>query len=127
MVAPVRVLIVAPSLDILGGQSIQADRLCKLFQEDPRLKVDFLPVNPRLPGLLRGLQRVKYLRTVVTSLSYSWSLRRVRHYDVVHAFSASYWSFILAPLPALLAARAWGKSSLALCRRMSSSNGPTSS
>ena len=86
---PVRVLIVAPSLDILGGQAIQADRLLKLFEQEPRLRVDFLPVNPRLPGWLRSLQQIKYVRTVVTSIAYAWSLRRVRQYDVVHAFSAS--------------------------------------
>ena len=109
---PVRVLIVAPSLDILGGQAIQADRLLKLFEQEPRLHVDFLPVNPRLPGWLRSLQHIKYVRTVVTSIAYGWSLRRVRHYDVVHAFSASYWSFVLAPVPALLAARWAGKPSI---------------
>jgi glycosyltransferase involved in cell wall biosynthesis len=30
-------------------------------------------------------------------------------YDIVHVFSASYWSFILAPTPAVLLAKWWGK------------------
>ncbi|HEX4936317.1 MAG TPA: glycosyltransferase family 4 protein, partial [Gemmatimonadaceae bacterium] len=55
-------------------------------------------------------QRVKYVRTLVTSIAYGWSLlRRLRHVDVVHAFSASYWSFLLAPVPAMLVGRLFGK------------------
>ncbi|MGH7713434.1 MAG: glycosyltransferase family 4 protein, partial [Gemmatimonadaceae bacterium] len=72
--------------------------------------VSFRAVNPRLPGPLRALQRVKYLRTVVTSMAYGWSLvRSLGRYDVVHCFSASYWSFMLAPLPAMAIARLYGK------------------
>ena len=70
---------------------------------EPTLDVGFLPINPRLPGFLRQLQRVKYVRTVVTSIAYVASLlQRVRRYDVIHIFSASYFSFVLAPTPAIL-------------------------
>ena len=97
------ILIVAPSFDILGGQSVQAARLFERLNDEPSLQVGFLPINPRLPGILRGLQRVKYLRTVVTSFAYVWSLLwRVRGYDVIHVFSASYLSFVLAPTPAIV-------------------------
>ena len=110
---PVRVLLVGPSLDILGGQAVQAARLLEQFRRVPALEVDFLPVNPRLPGPLRLLQRVKYVRTVVTSVAYVASLlRRVPRFDVVHAFSASYWSYLLAPLPALVVGRLFGKRTL---------------
>jgi glycosyltransferase involved in cell wall biosynthesis len=53
---------------------------------------------------------VKYIRTAVTQLTY-WPrlLRELRHADVVHVFSASYFSFLLAPLPAVVAARLLGK------------------
>lgn len=108
--APVRVLIVAPSLDILGGQAVQAARLLERLSSEPTLEVSFLPINPRLPGVLRRLQRVKYVRTVVTSLLYVITLlARVRRYDVIHVFSASYFSFILAPTPAILVAKFYGK------------------
>jgi glycosyltransferase involved in cell wall biosynthesis len=105
-----RVLIVAPSLDILGGQAIQAQRLLTRLSEHPSLDVGFLPVNPQLPGLLGKLQRIKYVRTALTSLRY-WAmlLDQVRRYDIIHIFSASYWSFVLAPTPAILAARLYGK------------------
>ena len=107
---PVRVCIVGPSLDIVGGQSVQAARLLGRLREIPGLEVDFLAVNPRLPGPLRRLQQVKYVRTVVTSIAYlATLLRRIPRYDVVHAFSASYWSYLLAPLPALLVGRLYGK------------------
>jgi len=109
-VRPLRVLIVAPSLDILGGQAVQATRLLERLGQEPSLEVGFLPVNPRLPGLLGRLQSVKYVRTVVTSLLYWASLLvRVRAYDIIHVFSASYWSFLLAPTPAILAAKLHGK------------------
>ena len=105
-----RILIVAPSLDILGGQAIQAMRLSERFAEEPSLEVGFVPINPRLPGLLGKLQKIKYVRTIVTSLRY-WAmlLNRVRRYDIIHIFSASYWSFVLAPTPAILVAKLYGK------------------
>ncbi len=108
--APIRVCLVGPSLDILGGQAVQLQRLLGKLRDVPELDVAFIPVNPRLPGVLRGLQRVKYVRTVATSVAYGWSLvRSLGRYDVVHCFSASYWSFLLAPLPAMAIARMYGK------------------
>ena len=105
-----RVLIVAPSFDILGGQAVQAARLLERLSQEPGLEVGFLAVNPRLPGVLRKLQSVKYVRTVVTSMAYLVSLiRRVRKYEVIHIFSASYFSFLLAPTPALLIGKLYGK------------------
>jgi glycosyltransferase involved in cell wall biosynthesis len=108
--SPIRVLLVAASLDILGGQSVQADLLVSRWRRDPRVAVDFLPVNPRLPGPLRVLQRVKYVRTAVTWPRYLWSLvRNVPGHDVVHVYSASYLSFLLAPAPAVLVGRLFRK------------------
>jgi glycosyltransferase involved in cell wall biosynthesis len=101
-----RVLIVAPTFGILGGQSVQAARLLDHLREEPSLRVGFLPINPRLPGVLGSLQRIKYVRTVVTSIAYGLSLLvQVRRYDVIHVFSASYLSFVLAPTPAILIAK----------------------
>lgn len=108
--APLRVCLVGPSLDIVGGQSVILDRLLARFRATPGIEVSFVAVNPRLPGPLRALQRVKYVRTVVTSVAYVASLvRRLREVDVVHAFSASYWSFLLAPVPAMLVGRMYRK------------------
>jgi len=106
----IRVLIVAPSLDIIGGQSRQAVRLMEALRQDPSLKIGFVAHNPRLPGITRHLQRVKYLRTVLTTL-YQWLLLflNIPRYDIVHIFSASYYSYLLAAAPAILISRLFGK------------------
>jgi glycosyltransferase involved in cell wall biosynthesis len=107
---PIRVLLVGPSLRILGGQAVQAEQLLRRLSLEPALNVSFQAVNPELPGPLAGLQKIKYVRTVVTSIAYfSALLWKVPRYDVIHAFSASYWSFLLAPVPAMLTAKLFGK------------------
>jgi glycosyltransferase involved in cell wall biosynthesis len=56
------------------------------------------------------LQSVKYLRTIVTSLAYSIKLlKHVPKHDIVQTLSASYWSFLLGPTPAIVIARLFGK------------------
>ncbi len=108
-----RVLIVAPSLDILGGQSRQAIRLMEGLRKEPELEVSFLPHNPRLPGVLRSLQRIKYVRTVLTTLYYvALLLWRVRQYDIIHIFCASYYSYSMSAIPALAISRLYGKKSI---------------
>jgi len=108
-----RVLIVAPSLDILGGQSRQAVRLMEGLKREPDLEVGFLPHNPRLPGILRSLQSIKFVRTVVTTLyCVLLMLWRSRKYDIIHIFSASYYSYSLSVIPALLIARLYGRKSI---------------
>ena len=99
----VRILIIAASFDILGGQAIQAVRLADRLRAEPLLHVGFLPINPRLPGFLRHLQKIKYVRTIVTTIAYLASLLvTLYRYDVIHIFSASYFSFVLSPTPAIL-------------------------
>ena len=105
-----RVLIVAASLDILGGQAVQAERLVRHLQNESSLRVSFLPINPRLPGILRRLQSIKYVRTLTTSILYWLTLlKEVWKYDVIHIFSASYLSFLIAPTPAILVSKLYGK------------------
>jgi L-malate glycosyltransferase len=105
-----RVAIVAPSLRILGGQSVQADRLLTAWRGDPDVDAWLVPINPAPPRPLRVAVDVKYLRTLVTEALYLPLLvRELARADVVHVFSASYFSFLLAPLPALAVARALGK------------------
>ncbi len=109
----VRVLIVAPSLSILGGQAVQAKYLIEHLSKERSFQVSFLPHNPRLPGPLRVLQLIKYVRTLVTSLIYWLALlRRIPKHDVIHIFSASYFSFLLAPAPAILIGKLFGKKTI---------------
>ncbi|MFL6229575.1 MAG: glycosyltransferase family 4 protein [Pyrinomonadaceae bacterium] len=106
----VRVLIVAPGLDILGGQAVQAARLLEQLRAEPTLEVGFLPINPEFPRPLRRWQALKGVRSIRTSVLYWQRLaREVRRYDVLHIFSASYLSFLISPTPAVLAAKLYGK------------------
>jgi len=101
-----QVAIVAPTLEILGGQAVQADRLLQAWRDDPDVHAFLVPVNPRPPRPFDAATRVKYLRTLVTEATYlPRLLRDLARADVVHVFSASYSSFLLAPLPAVLAAK----------------------
>lgn len=103
-----RVVLVAPTLDILGGQAVQAHALAEALRQDG-YEMTFLPVNPTFPAGLRWLRRWPYARTLLNQAIYLPSLARLHRADVVHMFSASYWSFLLAPVPAMLAARSFGK------------------
>jgi glycosyltransferase involved in cell wall biosynthesis len=69
----------------------------------------FLPINPRFPKWLQWIRDYPYIRTVLNQALYFPSLLRLRSADVVHIFSASYWSFMIAPVPAILAAKSFGK------------------
>jgi glycosyltransferase involved in cell wall biosynthesis len=107
---PVRLLLVAPSLRILGGQAVQANYLLENLSRDPMFEVSFVPHNPRFPGPFRLLQRIKYVRTLATSLVYCINLLlKIPRHDIIHVFSASYLSFLLAPTPAIFIGRLFGK------------------
>lgn len=106
-----RIAIVAPSLDILGGQGVQARSIAEALSADG-VDVDLIPINPRFPKGFRWLRQIPILRTLFNQCIYIASLIRIRRADVVHIFSASYWSFLLAPLPALVAARVFAKPSI---------------
>lgn len=95
---------VAPSLDILGGQGVQAQALAQALAAEGHT-VEFVPIDPRFPAGLGRLRRLAYLRTVVNQALFLPSLRRLRGTDAVHVFSASYWSFLLSPTPAMIAGR----------------------
>jgi len=91
---------------MVGGQAVQANLLLERLNRVPGLVVELIPINPRMGGPLKALQRVRYLRTGINTLAFLWSLlTRLSSFDVVHVFSASYLSFVLAPTPALAMAR----------------------
>ena len=109
----VRVAFVAPSLRYVGGQSVQADLLMRSWKDDPEIDAHFIAVDPRFPFGLGWAERVPFLRTVLREPLYLWALwRGLKNADVAHIFSASYSSFLLAPLPALYVARMRGKKTL---------------
>lgn len=107
---PLRVALVVASLRILGGQAVQAQRLLDGWRNDPGVEAWLVPIDPVPPSPFDRLLRIKYVRTLFTQLLY-WPLlfRQLRRADIVHVFSASYSSFLLAPLPAVIVSRLLGK------------------
>jgi len=104
------VLLLAPSTRILGGQSLQAARLHRKFQGEPGVDASLIAYDPDLPKALRWIEDVPYVRTVVRTSMYLLQLvRALPRFDVVHAFSASFWSFLINPAPAVVAARLMGR------------------
>ncbi|MGH9374118.1 MAG: glycosyltransferase family 4 protein [Vicinamibacterales bacterium] len=111
---PIKLLVVGPSLrQWLGGQEVQADLLVRSWCDDPEVRVAFVPHNPAPPRALRWTERLPALRTVVrvpTRLLALW--RAVRQSHIVHIFSASHSSFLVATLPAWCVARLLGRRTL---------------
>ena len=102
-----RVLLIAPSMNIVGGQAVQAERLLAQLRQEGSLEVSFLPIDPRLPA---AVGRIPYLRTLARlALFLPALLLKVRRHDIIHVFTASYWSYTLWNLPAILAARTFRK------------------
>jgi glycosyltransferase involved in cell wall biosynthesis len=101
----IKVLIVATSTRVIGGQSIQAKRLLDAFETDPQIEIKFLPNNPET-----AFQNVKYLRTIFASLKF-WRtlLREIYSSDVVQVFSSATTGYIIATLPPLVVSRLYGR------------------
>jgi L-malate glycosyltransferase len=106
----VKVLIIAPGPPLVGGQAVQSKRIAGNFQNEPFLQVDIQQNNPRFGG---KLQEVRYIRTVLTVVKYIFDIfRRIPQYDIIHVFSASYMSFVMFTLPALLVAKLFSKKTI---------------
>jgi glycosyltransferase involved in cell wall biosynthesis len=107
---PIRIAIVAASLRILGGQAVQAQRLLDGWRDDPGVEAWLVPINPVPPPPFDRVLRIQYVRTVLTQCLY-WPLllRELRRADIVHVFSASYASFLVSPLPAIIVGRLLGR------------------
>lgn len=108
-----KVAIVGPSLRYVGGQSVQADLLLRFWKDDPEIEVNFVAVDPPLLPGFGWAEGIRGLRTVLREPIYFFDLwRGIKDADVVHIYSASYWSFLLAPTPAWFFAKLRGKKAL---------------
>jgi glycosyltransferase involved in cell wall biosynthesis len=106
----VRVLLIGPALNILGGQAVQVKHLLANLGQEPSITIDFQAFGPELPRPFRFLQGVYLLRTVLNLALYTVQLSfRVWRYDLVHVFSAGYTSYCLWTLPALFFAKLYRK------------------
>jgi glycosyltransferase involved in cell wall biosynthesis len=103
----ISVLLIAPSMNIVGGQSIQADRLLKAFSSDAEVRLRLWSIDTRLPSVIR---RIPYVRTFVNApVYYSGLLKGIREADVVHAFTSSFWGYTLWVIPAIWLSRVFGR------------------
>ncbi len=100
----IKVALIAPSMKIVGGQSIQAKRLLDAFADDEKIEFEYIPNNPPAP-----FQNVKFLRTISTSIKF-WLLlfQLIPQADIVHVFSAGTTSYIISTLPPLFVAKIFG-------------------
>jgi L-malate glycosyltransferase len=105
-VRPLRVAIVGPSYRYVGGQSVQVDMLLRSWQGDEEVQAGFIAADPEMPRPLRWVSGIPFLRTFVRQPLYWATLwKDLNEADIAHVFSASYWSFLLAPAPAYWIAR----------------------
>jgi glycosyltransferase involved in cell wall biosynthesis len=92
---------------------VQADLLLRHWQNDPEIDISFVAVDPPLPGALAWAEGIPGLRTILREPIYFWHLwHGLKDVDIAHIFSASYWSFLLAPAPAAFFAKMRGSKSL---------------
>jgi glycosyltransferase involved in cell wall biosynthesis len=109
----VRVLLIAPPPEIVGGQSVQALRLRRALARENGVEVTYLPFPPEVPAPLKPLQRPRYVRTIFNSLAFQAKLlARLRKVDAVHVFTPSFFAFMWAPAPTLALARLFGRKSV---------------
>jgi len=109
----IRVAIIAASQRYVGGQSVQAELLRHCWRGDPEISASLIPIDPVFPNWLRWAERIPFVRTIVREPLYILEVwRGLADADIAHIFSASYWSFLLAPAPALWVARLRGRKAL---------------
>jgi glycosyltransferase involved in cell wall biosynthesis len=107
---PIKILIVAPVFPIIGGQAIQAARLLERFQKEQSVEVEIQPINP---SFFPRLQKIKFVRTFLQTFKLIFDLiLKVPRYDIIHIFSASYYSFLISATPPILCARFFRKKTI---------------
>jgi glycosyltransferase involved in cell wall biosynthesis len=93
-------------MGIVGGQSVQADRLLRAFQGHDKIELRLRPIDPDIPSFIRD---IPYLRTLVNAGFYYTGLPNdIRRSDIVHAFTSSFWGYTLWIIPAVRLARLLG-------------------
>jgi glycosyltransferase involved in cell wall biosynthesis len=108
-----RLLLIAPSPDIVGGQSVQASRLMEELAKEPEIDLRFLAID--VPQL-RFIRQLKYIRTLANFIAFNLLIMAdVVRADVVHIFTAAYSSYFLWTVPTILFSRLTGRKVLVNC------------
>ena len=106
----VSVLLIAPSVEIVGGQTVQAAHLMKVLSELPGQKMTFFPINPKPPKALLWVRKIPFVRTILNAVLYhSELIFAARRHDVLHIFTAGLHSYTLWTIPALFYGKMYGK------------------
>jgi glycosyltransferase involved in cell wall biosynthesis len=104
------VLMIGPSMEVVGGQAVQASRLFSALEQLPQLAMTFLPIGPRPPKSLAWVSKVPLLRTLVSFALYICQVASaMRRHHVVHIFTAGLSSYTLWTIPALFFGRLFKK------------------
>ena len=108
---PMKVLIIAPTLDtIVGGQAIQTDRLMRKMNQEPDVQMDIQSIAP---SVFPRLEKIMFVRTLIRETKYLYDIvTKIPKYDLIHVCSAAHFSFLLAPTPAVLVAKLFRKKTL---------------
>ncbi len=108
--SPIRVLLIAPSPAIVGGQSVQAVDLLGVLRGVSSIQMTFFPLDGQVPKALAWIRGIPYLRTVLSLISYNARLlREARKHRIIHIFTAGLSSYTLWTIPALLIGKLYGK------------------
>ncbi len=95
-----KILVIVASDSIVGGHSVQARELQTYFADKNVFLCKRYGIDQKLPG---SIKNIKFLRTVINELFYLLKLLpNIYWANILHIFSASYWSFMLGPAPAIL-------------------------
>ncbi|MEJ2218956.1 MAG: glycosyltransferase, partial [Gemmatimonadota bacterium] len=91
---------------MLGGQAQAAAEIVTGFEGDPEIQVSVAPIDPKAPGVVRGLTEWPLIRSFVRPVVYFFLLlTRARDADLIHAFCAAHTAFLFGALPALVVGR----------------------
>jgi L-malate glycosyltransferase len=105
----IKICIIGPNLDSIGGQASQARVVLKRLKEQ-NIKVLYVAIDPSLEGIIMRLKKYRFIRTIVNSIAYFLTLIKVvPKIDIIHIFSASYSSFNISTLPAVLIGKLFNK------------------
>ena len=104
----IKIVLIAPSMREIGGQSIQANRILESFSNHSEIEMLFVANNPSTL-----FQSIKILRTFATFTVFVFSLfAKLSSSDCVHIFSSGTTSYIISTLPALLVAKLFRKKTI---------------
>ncbi|MEO8099693.1 MAG: glycosyltransferase family 4 protein [Acidobacteriota bacterium] len=107
---PIRVLLLAPSHEIVGGQTVQATALLKLLHGQPGIEMRFQASNPLFPAPLRWVKQIPFARTALSMILFlPIMLWRSWQVDILHIFTAGLTHYTMWTIPAILIGKLYGK------------------